>query len=36
MVATEKAMLERAARNIRIGVIEATHAAKAGHPGGAQ
>ena len=34
MVATEKAMLERAARNIRIGVIEATHAAKSGHPGG--
>ena len=34
MEASQKAMLETAARNIRIGVIEATHAAKSGHPGG--
>ncbi len=27
-------MLKNAAKNVRIGIIEATHAAKSGHPGG--
>lgn len=34
MEASQRALLENAARNIRIGVIEETHAAKSGHPGG--
>lgn len=34
MEASERVLLENAARNIRIGVIEETHAAKSGHPGG--
>lgn len=34
MEASERVLLENAARKIRIGVIEETHAAKSGHPGG--
>ena len=34
MQASEKALLEDTARKIRIGVIESTHSAKSGHPGG--
>ena len=34
MEASQRALLENAARNISIGVIEETHAAKSGHPGG--
>lgn len=34
MEASELELLTTAARNIRVGVIEATHAAKSGHPGG--
>ena len=33
MEASQRDLLENAARNIRIGVIEETHAAKSGHPG---
>ena len=34
MDSTKLEMLQSAAKNIRIGVIEGTHAAKSGHPGG--
>ena len=34
MESTKLEMLQSAAKNIRIGVIEGTHAAKSGHPGG--
>ena len=34
MTNTEKHSLAVAACNIRMGIIESTHAAKAGHPGG--
>lgn len=34
MEEAKKAMLRDAARKIRVGIIEGTHAAKSGHPGG--
>ena len=34
MEQTKLEMLRDAARKIRIGIIEGTHAAKSGHPGG--
>ena len=34
MTANEKKQLQIAACKVRMGIIEGTHAAKAGHPGG--
>ena len=34
MTSTEKIQLQKTACNVRMGVIKATHGAKAGHPGG--
>ena len=36
MTANEKKELQIAACKVRAGIIEGTHAAKAGHPGGSQ